>query len=408
MMEKTISRPQSASLNEERRDSFRRVRHSSRIELSQKVLRKNITFLKKKLGAHPRLSCVVKANAYGHGIDPMVPMLEKCGVNHFSVASAFEAEEVLEVCSPNSTIMIMGILYDEDIPWAIENEIEFYIFDTERLVTVRDIARSLGKPALLHLEVETGTNRTGMTEMHFPYALSFLKENKAELVFQGMCTHLGGAESLSNKFKMEQQIERYKTYLAECDRQDYRPTYRHIACSAAVLAYPETHYDLVRVGVATYGFWPSRDIYFLHLQEVGKVKDAPMGRIITWKTDIMDIKIVPKGDFIGYGTTFQALRDMKIAVLPLGYSNGYPRDLSNRGQVLIRGKRAPIVGLINMNLFMVDVTHIKEVGIGDEVVLLGKQKNNVIKVAAFTDVANLLNNEMLSRLPTAIPRKVVR
>jgi len=141
---------------------------------------------------------------------------------------------------------------------------------------------------------------------------------------------------------------------------------------------------------------------------VGKVKDAPMGRIITWKTDIMDIKIVPKGEFIGYGTSFQALRDMKIAVLPLGYSNGYPRDLSNRGQVLIRGKRAPIVGLINMNLFMVDVTHIKEVNIGDEVVLLGKQKNNVIKVAAFTDVANLLNNEMLSRLPTAIPRYVVK
>ncbi len=390
------------------KEKVRQVRHSSRIELSQKVLRKNITFLKKKLGTHPRLSCVVKANAYGHGIDPMVTMLEKCGVNHFSVASAFEAEEVLDVCSPHSTIMIMGILYDEDIPWAIENGIEFYVFDIERLVTVRDIARSMGKPALVHLEVETGTNRTGMTEMHFPYALSFLRENREEIVFQGLCTHLGGAESLSNKFKMEQQIARYKTYLAECERQEYHPSYRHIACSAAVLAYPETHYDLVRVGVATYGFWPSRDIYFLHLQEVGKEKDAPMGRIITWKTDIMDIKIVPKGDFIGYGTAFQALRDMKIAVLPLGYSNGYPRDLSNRGQVLIRGKRAPIVGLINMNLFMVDVTHIKDVGIGDEVVLLGKQKNNVIKVAAFTDVANLLNNEMLSRLPTAIPRYVVK
>jgi alanine racemase len=390
------------------KEKVRQVRHSSRIELSQKVLRKNITFLKKKLGTHPRLSCVVKANAYGHGIDPMVTMLEKCGVNHFSVASAFEAEEVLDVCSPHSTIMIMGILYDEDIPWAIENGIEFYVFDIERLVTVRDIARSMGKPALVHLEVETGTNRTGMTEMHFPYALSFLRENREEIVFQGLCTHLGGAESLSNKFKMEQQIARYKTYLAECERQEYHPSYRHIACSAAVLAYPETHYDLVRVGVATYGFWPSRDIYFLHLQEVGKEKDAPMGRIITWKTDIMDIKIVPKGDFIGYGTAFQALRDMKIAVLPLGYSNGYPRDLSNRGQVLIRGKRAPIVGLINMNLFMVDVTHIKDVGIGDEVVLLGKQKNNVIKVAAFTDVANLLNNEMLSRLPTAIPRYVMK
>jgi alanine racemase len=165
---------------------------------------------------------------------------------------------------------------------------------------------------------------------------------------------------------------------------------------------------MVRVGVVQYGFWPSPDIYYLHLQEVGKTSDNPLKRIISWKTDVMDVRDVDAGEFIGYGTAYQAIQDMKIAVLPLGYSNGYPRANSNRGFVLIRGKKCPIVGLINMNLFMVDVSHIPDVTVGDEVVLVGRQKNNVINVASFTNTMQLLNNEMLSRLPTAIPRKIVK
>jgi alanine racemase len=159
--------------------------------------------------------------------------------------------------------------------------------------------------------------------------------------------------------------------------------------------------------VAQYGFWPSPDIYFHHLQEVNKTADSALKRVFSWKTDIMDVREVPEGEFIGYGTAYQATQDMTIAVMPLGYSNGYPRALSNRGFVLIKGKKAPIVGLINMNLFMVDISHIKDVKVGDEVVLIGRQKNNVINIASFTNSTLLLNNEMLSRLPAAIPRSVV-
>lgn len=390
-------------------DAFvRNVRHSSRIELSQSALKKNINFLQKKLGPHPRYSAVIKANAYGHGIPQMVRMLEQCGVNHFSAASAYEAEEVLEYCSNGCDIMIMGILYDQDIEWAIRNGIEFYVFNYGRLHLVLEKAKKLKKKAKVHLEVETGTNRTGMTEPWFKKSVAFLKRNESHFQFQGVCTHLGGAESRSNQFKIDQQIRRYKQYLAELKKRKFMPRYRHIACSAAVLAMPETHYDLVRVGVATYGFWPSPEIYYQHLQEVGKDKDAPMNRIISWKTDVMDIKDVPKGEFIGYGTAFQALHDMRVAVIPLGYSNGYPRGQSNNGYVLIRGRKAPITGLINMNLFMVDITDIPGVEIGDEVVLLGKQRNNTIPVSSFTNYTQLINNEMLSRLPTAIPRRIVK
>jgi alanine racemase len=384
------------------------VKHSSRIELKQSALKTNINFIKKKIGKNAILSSVVKANAYGHGIESFVPMAEKAGVHHFSVASSFEAEEVLNACHEKSTIMIMGIIYEEDIPWAIEHDIEFFVYNYDRLPIALEAAKKVGKPAKVHIEVETGANRTGMPKEEFPKAINFLKKNKQHIIFQGLCTHFGGAESLSNQFKIERQKAKYKDFLKQCKEKKYEPNIRHIACSAAALAMPDTVYDLVRVGVAQYGFWPSPDIYYHHLQETDKKSDGALKRIFSWKTDIMDIREVPEGDFIGYGTAFQASHKMKIAVMPLGYSNGYPRALSNRGYVLIAGKKAPIVGLINMNLFMVDITHIPEAKVGDEVVLIGRQKNNVINVSSFTNTTQLLNNEMLSRLPSAIPRTIVR
>ncbi|WP_258104779.1 alanine racemase [Marinoscillum sp. MHG1-6] len=384
------------------------VRHSSRIELSQSSLSKNINFIRKKVGQGVRISSVVKANAYGHGIDQFVKMAEKAGVDHFATASAFEAEEVLQVKSPDSDVMIMGILYDEDIEWAIEHGIEFYVFNYDRLPLVLEKAKRLEKQAKVHIEVETGANRTGLPAKEFSKTLSFLKKNSGSVKFIGLCTHFGGAESFANLFKIESQHNRYKEFLKQCKQKKVQPEIRHIACSAAALAYKDTVYDMVRIGVAQYGFWPSPDIYYTHLQETGSRSDGALKRIFTWKTDVMDIRNVDAGEFIGYGTAYQATQDMRVAVMPLGYSNGYPRAQSNRGFVLIKGKKAPIVGLINMNLFMVDISHIDEVEVGDEVVLVGRQKNNTINISSFTQVTQLLNNEMLSRLPAAIPRKIVK
>ncbi|UII26007.1 alanine racemase [Fulvivirga maritima] len=384
------------------------VKHSSRIFLNQTALKGNFNFIRKKVGDNVRISSVVKANAYGHGIGTFVPMAEKCGINHFATASAFEAEEVLGACSESSSIMIMGLLYNEDMKWAVRNNIEFYTFNLDKLQNALEAAKEVGKPAKIHLEVETGANRTGLQADEFGKALSFLKKHHEYLIFEGLCTHFGGAESLSNQFKIDSQHKRYKEFLKQCKAKNVMPKYRHIACSAAALAYKDTLYDMVRIGVAQYGFWPSPDIYYMHLQETGKKKENTLKRIFNWKTDIMDLRSVKAGEFIGYGTAYQATHDMDVAVLPLGYSNGYPRALSNRGHVLIGGKKAPIVGLINMNLFMVDVSHITDVNVGDEVVLIGRQNNNVINISSFTDFTQLLNNEMLSRLPSAIPRKAVK
>ncbi len=384
------------------------VSHSSRIELSQSALKANINFLRKKIGTDVRISCVVKANAYGHGISCYVPMAEKCGIDHFSVASGFEAEEVLEVCKPETRIMIMGILYDRDIPWAIENGIEFYVFNVERMQRVIEIARELGIPARIHLEAETGANRTGLTFQETGKCLTLIKKNSAHVEFEGLCTHFAGAETFANDFKIQKQYRTFNEFYALCKKRKVLPKMRHLASSAAALSFAKSRYEMVRVGVAQYGFWPSPDVYYHHLSANGKNSEKALRRIFSWKTDVMDVRKVSEGEFIGYGTAYQATRDMTIAVMPLGYSNGYPRGLSNRGHVLIKGKKAPITGLINMNLFMVDVSHIPDVQPGEEVVLIGRQGNGTINVASFTQTTQLVNQEMMSRLPQAIPRKAVR
>lgn len=384
------------------------VKHSSWIELSQSATKKNINFIRKKIGPNPRICSVVKANAYGHGTHEFVPILEKCGIDYFATSSSSEAESVLEVCSKDSDIIVMGILHDVDIPWAIDHGIEFYVFDYNRLPIVLEHAKELGKVAKIHIEVETGTNRTGMNYDDIGKSITFLKKHKKHIELMGVCSHLGGAESFANSFRIERQIKLFNDIKKLFKKRKFEPKYFHLACSAAALAYPETVMDMVRIGISQYGFWPSPEIYYHHLSSNGKRKDSPLHRVISWKTNVMDIKNVERGEFIGYGTAYQAYRDMKIAVLPLGYTNGYSRNLSNKGFVLINGRKAPVVGLVNMNLFMVDISHIKGVEVGDEVVLIGKQKNNTITVSSFSASADLINNEMIARLPAAIPRKKVR
>jgi alanine racemase len=381
------------------------VRHSSRIELSLNSLKKNFRFLRKKIGPDAIISSVVKANAFGHGIDTFVPMAEECGIRHFAVASSFEAWEVIQArTKPDSKVMIMGILYETDLPWVIEHGVEFFVYDFRRLEQAHKVAQELGQKAIIHLEVETGGNRTGLEADAVETAARFLKKNQDTLVFEGFCTHFAGIESLANQFRVQRQLQTFEELYKKVKRIGHLPRLRHTACSAAALAFPETVMDLVRVGTAQYGLWPSPDIYNMHLLETGKPKDAPLQRILSWKTDIMHLKDVKKDEFVGYGTSFQAPRNMRIAVLPIGYSNGYPKSLSNRGEVIIRGKKAKVVGLINMNVFMVDVTHIPEAELQDDVILIGRNGNHSITIKSFAEFTNAINNELVSRLPSAIPR----
>ncbi|MFD2515614.1 alanine racemase [Pontibacter locisalis] len=380
--------------------------HSSYIEISKSALQNNINFLKKEIGPNVRFSSVIKGNAYGHGIEQFAPIAQESGVDHFSVFSADEASRLLESLPKAATIVIMGYIDNPELEWAIQNDIEFFVFELDRLTEAAKVAMKLGKRAKIHLELETGMNRTGFDKGALEQAEATLQQCIAHVELQGICTHYAGAESLQNHDRVLSQYRLFNKMLLQLRKNSITPTQIHTACSAAMVSYPETRMDMVRIGIMQYGLWPSPETYSQYIGQHGDKTD-PLKRLINWKSRVMSLKSVTQGNFIGYGTSYQAPRDMVLAVVPVGYSWGYSRSLSNQGQVLIRGQRAAVVGIVNMNVMMVDVTNIKDVQKHDEVVLLGKQKDQSITVASFGELSTQLNYELLTRLPTNIPRYIV-
>ncbi len=379
---------------------------TSQIEISQSALKHNLDFIRNMIGDQVVLSSVVKGNAYGHGIEEFVPMAEACGINHFSVFSTDEAYRVNKITKPDTTLMIMGMVANDELGWVIQNDVEFFVFDMDRLENAVRIARKQGKVANVHIELETGMNRTGFSSKEVPEVIQFIQKEIRHLRFKGLCTHFAGAESIANYHRVKKQQSVYNRMLKKFTASNLIPEYRHTACSAASIRYPKTQLDLVRIGILQYGFFPSREI-LIHYLAKAKEQVYPLQRVITWKSQVMDVKKVKAGEFIGYGTSYLANNDMKIATIPVGYGHGFSRSLSNQGRVLIHGKRVSVTGTVNMNMMSVDVTNIEGVKKGDEVMIIGHQGDMEISVSSFSEFSVQVNYELLTRLPAQIPRKVI-
>ncbi len=381
--------------------------NTSYIEISRKAYMNNIRYLKKIIGKDVIFSSVIKGNAYGHGVENVVPLAEEAGIRHFSVFSAKEANDVLKVMSPGNQIMIMGLLDDEEIEWAITNDIEFFVFDMGRFEKTIETARMLRKKAIIHIEVETGFNRTGFEYDQIAELTAFMKREREHFVFQGLCTHYAGAESLANYLRIKNQTTMFRKFTRYFTRHDLHPNLRHTACSAAALTYPNTIMDMVRFGISQYGFWPSPETHMFRFRK--DTKDTnPLRRMLSWKSKVMVVKTVEPGGFVGYGSSFLANKRLKIAIIPVGYANGFSRALSNTGRVLIRGRRVPVIGTVTMNTMTVNVTDIPNVERGDEVVIIGKQKRLSISISSFCEMSDQLNYQLLTRLPVDIPRFIVK
>lgn len=382
------------------------MKGTSVIEIKKSAVANNINFIRNIIGEQTRISSVVKANAYGHGIDPFVPVAEECGIDHFSVFSAFEAREVHELVKPSTSIMIMGWMNDDDIEWAIKNEIEFYVFEIDKLKKALSYSKKLKKRACIHIEVETGMNRTGFRQRNLERAVKMIRDNSEYFIVKGLCTHYAGAESVANYLRIHQQINRFQRIHKWIQKQGITPENLHTACSAATISYPKTRMDMVRIGIMQYGYWPSMETFIQYAHKKPHMED-PLQRVIRWKTEIMSVKEVNTGEFISYGTAYLANEPKKIAIIPVGYSLGYSRSLSNLGVVLIKGQRVKVIGLVNMNMLIADVSGIPDVRKNDEVILIGSQGENTITVASFSEFSNQMNYEILSRLPENIERVLV-
>lgn len=379
---------------------------TSWIEISKSALEHNIQFIKGILPADCIFSSVIKGNAYGHDIDIYGPMAYDCGIRHFSVYSAQEAARILKVVSNDCTILCLGNLDKEEINWANAHGVEYYVNNFPTLENAIASAQQNGNIAKVHIEVETGMNRTGFPIKDLKKVFSIVAAASAYVQIIGICTHLAGAESITNYKRITEQIKRFKNLQLKITQSEMpRPIY-HLACSAVAIRYPKQAYDLARIGIIQYGFFPNNETYMHYLLK-NPLKENPLRRVISWKSKVVDLKMVKAGEFVGYGTTYYTNVPTKIAIIPVGYAYGYARSLSNHGRILINGVIVDVIGTINMNMLTVDVSILPDVQLGDEAVMIGKQGDQELSVSSFSEFSNQLNYELLARLPMEIERKVV-
>lgn len=376
------------------------------IEISKDRIRNNLLFIRSIISDSTELCAVVKGNAYGHSLSVYAPYLQAEGVRCFAISSAQEAYELRPHLSDASRIVVLSEPPARALEWLIFNRVEFYLGSLEFVSSITRSAAKAGTPAKIHLELETGMYRTGVCADELDAVLEQIESNRSLIDVVGICTHLAGPECRENEPRVRRQIENFEQLSSKIQMRLGRTIARHAACSAAAIAYPESRFDMVRVGVLQYGFWPTLEIkeryYAAH-----PVPELVPRQVLSWKTHIHSTQNVPKGSYVGYGKSFKAERSMQIAMLPIGYADGFSRALSNKGYVLVKGKRAPVVGTVNMNMLTIDVTDIKDAHVGDEVVVLGDQDGERIVVSSFSDLLNTLNYESLVRLADHIERRIV-
>ncbi len=381
---------------------------SSEIQLSRKALKNNLHFIRSILQPGVRLCSVVKGNAYGHGLVPFVNMALAEGIDYFAVHSAEEAYILKNNVDGNPDIFIMGNIESEATTWAVTEGLEFSIFDFDRLSAAINAATQANKPAKIHLELETGMQRTGFSMEQLSQVCEVINRHPNLLKLQGVFTHLAGAEDHDNDERVRKQQHLFYEMLALINSTGLHPVHHHLACSAGIINYPEAQGNMARVGIVQYGFWPNQETKKRFLEKHHLQNKNLLLRIISWRSKVMALHVVEKGNFIGYGTAFLAQKDIFLAIVPVGYAHGYNRNLSNVGSVIINGKTAPVIGVVNMNSLSVDVSHCGPVRKGDEVVLIGKQRTKEITINSFSEQSQLLNYEMLTRLQESIPRKIVK
>jgi alanine racemase len=298
----------------------------------------------------------------------------------------------------------MGYVPLDRLDAVVELGLHPVVYNRETVRRLDELARREDKRVPVHLKVETGTHRQGIPEAELP-AFAALVRDLPGLRLVGVTTHFANIEDTTDHRYANEQIERFDRMADALETAGEPVPLRHAACSAAALLFTRTHLDLARIGISLYGLWPSRETYVSCLEEGQPTLE--LRPVLTWKTRVAQVKDVPEGSFIGYGCTYRATRPSRIAVLPVGYHEGYDRGLSGVAHVLVRGRRAPVRGRVCMNMCMVDVTDVPGVELEDEVVLLGGQGEERVSAEQLAAWCGTISYEIVCRIHPALPRLVV-
>ncbi|MBS1251270.1 MAG: Alanine racemase 1 [Anaerolineales bacterium] len=360
-------------------------------EIDLGAIAHNVRAIKKHIGPAVELCAVVKANAYGHGAEAVARTALVYGAGRLAVARLEEATALRRagICAP---ILVLGPIAPNGAASVISHELTPTVNSPAVAQALSQQAQAADRTVAVHLKVDTGMGRFGVLPEE---VVSFAREilSLPGLRLQGFWTHFAVADE-ADKTYTRRQFSIYHRALRNLETAGFQVEVRHVANSAATLDLPETHLDMVRCGIALYGLYPSPD--------VGRA--VSLRPALALKARVGRVRTLTSGSSISYGRTYTTQRDTRVALVPFGYGDGYPRLLSNRGQVLIGGRRCPIVGRVCMDLFVVDVSAVPDVGEGDEVVLLGRQGDEVITAEELAGKLGTINYEVVTGLAARVPR----
>jgi len=355
------------------------------------ALAHNLSCIKRYLSPGCEVMAIVKANAYGHGAVETAQALARQDIGRFAVASLDEGI-ALRLAGISAPIVVLGALFEAQIADLVAHQLTPVVSDGGILPTLAKAARSHPTPYPIHLKVETGMGRLGFS----PDELLSLLGNpllRRPLQVEGMMTHLADADGADSDFT-ERQLGVFRTILDRIRQRGLPIPLVHAANSAAIVRFPDAHFSLVRPGIMLYGY---------HTLPAS-VPAPDLRPVLSLRTTIVQLRTIPRGGTVSYNGTFVAKRPTRIAVLPIGYADGYSRRLSHRGSVLIQGRRAPIVGLVCMDMIMVDVTDLAPVPVGETVTLIGQQGGESIWADEVATWIGTIPYEVLCGIGSRVPR----
>jgi alanine racemase len=350
---------------------------------------------------------VIKSEAYGHGLLSCAREFLGAGVDWLVLNSAAEAQ-VLRRAGIGAPLYICGPVLPTQAGAAAGTEARVVLYDRELALALNQAAQ--GRPVRVHLKIETGTSRQGLPLADALELARFVSDLPG-LKLEGLTTHYADIEDTTDHRYAQRQQDLLQEAIAAFAAEGLGVGMVHAANSAATLLWPQTHASLVRVGIAAYGLWPSKETYAVALQ---RCLDRAAGGVpqlrpaLSWRARLVQVKEVPAGAYIGYGRTFRTTHPSRLGVLPVGYYEGYDRRLSNVAHVLVRGVRAPVRGRVCMNMVMVDLTHIPQAGAGEVATLLGRDGEEEISAETLAGWMGTINYEVIARIHPDQPRLLCR
>lgn len=368
----------------------------TRAEISLDALQHNIQQFRQAIPRNMKLMAVLKADAYGHGAVPIAKEAIRCGADYLSVAFLDEALQ-LRKAGIQAPILVLGYTGPDGLPAALEHDITLAIYSDDVLEALSALPHS-NKQLKVHIKLDTGMGRIGLTDEQS--AISYITKvmQMPHVSVEGLFTHFARADEQDKTYTYE-QVHRFERVLQHFRSLNIEFPCNHTGNSAAAIDMPECSYNMVRVGISLYGFYPSEAVCR------SKIRLEP---VMTFKTQVVHLKKIPPGSGISYGHTYRSENEEQIATLPVGYADGYTRMLSNKAEVLIRGQRAPVVGRICMDQTMIRTTHIPHIAVGDEVILFGKQSGQELPADELANLLGTIHYEMVCMVARRVPRIYLR